>query len=282
LLPFPYSAEEQRQQAAQRMLKMSIQGVQPKLSAVLNIRAQVFEIVDQGGIYIIKPESPLFSELPANEDLTMRLAKAVGIETPLHGLIYCKDGSLSYVIRRFDRLKKNQRLAQEDFAQLSGSNREKKYASSMEKVAKIIETYTTFPALEKLKLFRLTLFSFLVGNEDMHLKNFSLITEGSRITLSPAYDLLNSTVVLQNPQEQMALPLNGRRNKLSPSDLLDYFPAYLQLPPQSVHKVLQDFSHAKPQWLDLIEHSFLSASMKEKYRLILEERWGFIFSEHLL
>lgn len=157
------SAEEQRREALARATKLSIQGVQPKLSARLAVRKGHFELIDRGGTYILKPQTELFLHLPENEDLSMRLAKTVGIEVPLHGLIYSADDSLTYFIKRFDRVARAGKLAVEDFAQLSGHFRTTKYDFSMERLAPILERYCTFPAVEKLELFRRTLFSFLIG-----------------------------------------------------------------------------------------------------------------------
>ncbi|MCP4152222.1 MAG: HipA domain-containing protein, partial [bacterium] len=157
---FPYSAEEQVREAAQRATKMSVQGVQPKLSALLDVKKSTFQVVNRYGRYILKPQNMLFPELPQNEDLTMKLAKIAGIEVPLHGMIYSKDNSLTYFIRRFDRVGKKRKLPLEDFAQLTGNTRETKYESSMEKVSAVIDGFCTFPAIEKIKLFRLTLFNF--------------------------------------------------------------------------------------------------------------------------
>jgi serine/threonine-protein kinase HipA len=150
---FPYSADEQVKEAVARASKMSIQGVQPKLSVKLNIKKEIFEILDSGGHYIFKPQTMSYKEVPENEALTMRLAKSIGIEVPIHGLLYSRDGSLTYFIKRFDRFGRNQKIPVEDFAQLSQKNRETKYSSSMEKVASIIDEFCTFPALEKYKLF---------------------------------------------------------------------------------------------------------------------------------
>jgi serine/threonine-protein kinase HipA len=122
-----YTAEELRAEAMQRASKMSIQGVQPKLSAILNIKNGLFEIVDKDGRYILKPQHQIFPELPQNEDLTMRLAESIGIEIPLHGLIYSKDHSLTYFIKRFDRKGQKDKVATEDFAQLAGMSRDTKY-----------------------------------------------------------------------------------------------------------------------------------------------------------
>jgi len=222
-LELPYTAAEQLHEAAARAPKMSIQGVQPKLSARLNVRKNHFEIVDKGGRFILKPQNPQFPELPENEDLSMRLAAAVGIDVPIHGMVYSKDNTFTYFIKRFDRIGRRRKLAVEDFAQLSDLSRETKYDSSMEKVVRVIETFCTFPAVDKIKLFRLTLVNFLIGNEDMHLKNFSLITRDDKIELSPAYDLISTTIALANPQEEIALPLMEKKSGLNRKTIIDYF-----------------------------------------------------------
>jgi len=126
LKDFPFSAEEQVREAIFRAAKMSIQGVQPKLSVRLNVKEEIFEIVDKGGHYILKPQTVHYKEVPENEDVTMRLAKQIGIDVPLHGLLYSKDGSMTYFIRRFDRAGRNKKIPVEDFAQLSGKDRETK------------------------------------------------------------------------------------------------------------------------------------------------------------
>src|SRR5690606_24644597 len=131
---------------------------------------------------ILKPQSQ-YEFAPENEDLSMRLMSAVGVNVPFHCLLYASDKSLVYCIKRFDRLARNKKTAVEDFAQLSGSNRDTKYNFSMEKLVSLIEKYTTFPAIEKADLFLRTLVNFLIGNEDMHLKNFSIITHDHKVTL---------------------------------------------------------------------------------------------------
>lgn len=274
LEPLEYSAEEQRNEAIDRVGKMSIQGVQKKLSAQLKIKEGCFEIVDQKGHYILKPQSDSYRELPENEALTMTLAKTIGIEAPVHGLVYSKDNSMTYFIKRFDRTGHNKKLALEDFAQLSGGDRNTKYNSSMEQVITIIEKFCTFPKIEFVKLFKRTLFNFLVGNEDMHLKNFSLITKDNKVYLSPAYDLLNSTIALKNAKEEMALPLRGKKNNLSRRDFLDYFgEERLGLNPKIIDEVLKELQHAIPGWQELIRVSFLSQEMQEKFLQLLEARY---------
>ena len=274
----PYTAAEQLREAASRAPKMSIQGVQPKLSLRLNIKKGEFEIVDTGGVYILKPQNPQFKQIPENEDVSMRLAEAAGIDVPIHGLIYSKDGSLTYFIKRFDRKGRKEKLAVEDFAQLLGYSRETKYDASMEKVATVVEQFCTFPVVEKIKLFRLTLVNFLIGNEDMHLKNFSLITREGKIELSPAYDILNSTIVLTSPQEETALPMAGKRRKLSGKILIDYFgQERLGLNRHVADSVLEDINNAIRNWRDLLNVCFLSDDLKEKYSDLLNERIQLIF-----
>ena|SRR3990167_3584756 len=273
LHPLTLSADEQRQEAIARVGKMSVQGVQAKLSAKLKIKEERFELVDQYGHYILKPQNEYYPELPENEALTMSLAAIAGLEVPVHGLIYSKDKSMTYFIKRFDRTGHHHKLAVEDFAQLSGVNRYTKYDSSMEKVMTIIARYCTFPKIEYVKLLKLTLFNFLIGNEDMHLKNFSLITRSQKITLSPVYDLLNSTIVQRNTQEEIALPLNGKKNNLNDRDFIKYFAAErLKLNQKTIADVLQTLEQAIPHWKQLINDSFLSSSMQKKYLQLLDER----------
>ena len=274
LQDLPYTAADQIFEAARRAPKMSIQGIQPKLSAILNTRKNGFEISDTGGRYILKPQNPQYPHLPENEDLSMRLAAAAGIPVPLHGLIYSKDGSLTYFSKRYDRAGEK-KIAVEDFSQLLGLSRDTKYDASMEKVVQVIDRYCTFPAVEKVKLFRLTLVNFLIGNEDMHVKNFSLMTRDGKVELTPAYDILNTTIVLSNPKEEIALPVKGKKNELDSNTLIDYFgQARLGLTPKSISSVMKDLHDAAALWDKLIGVSFLPEDMKREYRLLLEERCG--------
>ena len=278
LQSFPYSAEEQLQQAVLRAKKMSVQGVQPKLSAVLNVKEQSFDVVDQFGTYIIKPPNREFPEMPENEALTMRLAQLAGIETPLHGLLRCCDGSLSYMVKRFDRLPRGRKQHMEDFAQASERTRSTKYDSSMEKVADILE-YCTFPAVARMELFKRSLFNFITGNEDMHLKNFSLIYRKGRCELAPGYDLLNSALVwrlLGRPVkeiEELALPLAGKRRRLNREDWFEYFgKKRLQLTDAIIARCWKSLAKAADSWFMEIERSFLSAEAKDIYAEMVGER----------
>lgn len=268
-----YTAEEQRQEAFYRATRMSVQGVQPKLSARLNIKEGKLEIVDTGGRYILKPQHQYFTEMPQNEDLTMRLADEIGLEIPLHGLIWSKDNTLTYLIKRFDRKGQSEKIPVEDFAQLAGLTRDAKYDYSMEKVVGLIDKFCTFPSIEKLVLFKLVIFSYITGNDDMHLKNFSVITENGKVKLSPCYDLVNTIIEYKRPEEEIALPLRGRKKKLTRQILIDYFAIErCELPIKSIDKVLETIVTATPRWKELIDNSFLSKGMKEKYLDLLQSR----------
>ncbi len=277
---FPYNAAEQRKESLLRVGKMSIQGMQPKLSARLDLKNSGFIIVDAGGRFIIKPQHADYLNLPENEDVTMRLAAIAGVKTPLHGLLHCIDGTYSYFVKRFDRVGRAGRIPLEDFAQLAGLDRETKYDYSMEKLVALLN-YCTFPAVERSKLFARALFNFLVGNEDMHLKNFSLITIDGKVELAPAYDFLNSTLAYQElgkrieEIEEVALPLRGKKKRLTRDDWVKYYGTErLGLPGTAIEMVLSALQKAIPQWKALIDMSFLSARQKELYLELIDQRGG--------
>lgn len=287
LSPLPYSSKEQRVEARARATKLSIQGVQSKLSAVLDLEQQTFAFVNTGGGYILKPESETWPELPANEAISMTLAKYFNIEVPVHGLVFTKDGELTYFIKRFDRMssrqktshkKINNKIAVEDFAQLSENNRDTKYDSSIEKVVKIIDDYTTFPLIERPQLFRRILFNFVIGNEDMHLKNYSLINQKDIWKLAPAYDFLNTSIAIGNPAEESALPINGRKNKLRREDLTDYLATErLNLSSKTINDIMAELEALKPTFADLIGKSYLTSSMQEAYINLMNDRYDRLF-----
>ena len=271
--PFEYTAEEQRKEAFKRASKMSIQGVQPKLSTIFNIKREKFEVVDRGGRYILKPQHAYFSQMPENEDLSMRLAAEIGLDVPFHGMIWSKDNSLSYFVKRFDRKGQNDKVPIEDFAQLAGLSRDTKYNYSMEKVIKLVNRYCTFPAVEKVKLFKLVLFSFIIGNDDMHLKNFSIINHHGNIQLSPCYDLVNTIIEYKRPEVEIALPLRENKKNLTKNMLIKYFgKEQCELTDKVIENVLNSISNTVPKWREELGISFLSEEMKQKYMDLLDSR----------
>ena len=271
LKDLPYNSDELRWEAAGRAHKLSIQGVQPKLSARLNVKEQTFELVDEKGRFILKPQNSSYPALPENEDLTMKLARQSGLEVPDHGLIYDRDGVVTYWIRRFDRRGRGDRVPVEDFAQLLGRTRETKYESSLEEVASAIREHCSFPLAEYAKLFRLVVFNFLSGNEDQHLKNFSIIEDGV-CRLSPCYDLLNSTIATKS-LEETALPLRGKNRNINREDVLDYFGRQvLQLQPALMESILRELASSLVRWPAWIERSFLWPRFKREYEELTRSR----------
>lgn len=272
LAPLPFTREQLIAEAATRAVKMSVQGMQPKVSAVLRVPAGRMEIVDHGGRYIIKPPHLIHAELPENEALTMSLAATLGIEVPAHGLLLNADNTRSYFVRRFDRAGWD-RQPVEDFAQLSGASRETKYDSSTERLIEIIDRFCTFPALERLKFLDRLLCAFLTGNEDMHLKNWSLITRDGKVELAPAYDLLNSTIPNTQSREELALPLRGKKSNLTANDFWRYLASdRLGLAAALIEETKTRLAAACATWPARIAASFLSPEMQERYLALLAER----------
>ncbi|MFA5265355.1 MAG: HipA domain-containing protein [Opitutaceae bacterium] len=272
LAPLPYTRDQLLEEAAAHAVKMSIQGMQPKVSTVLRVTEGRMEIVDNGGRYIVKPPHLVYATLPENEALTMSLAATLGIEVPVHGLLENGDQTRSYFVRRFDRVGWN-RQPVEDFAQLSGASRDTKYDSSTERLIEIIDRFCTFPALERLKFLDRLLCAFLTGNEDMHLKNWSLITRDDKVELSPAYDLLNSTIPNPRSREELALPLRGKKNRLCANDFWRYLAGErLGLSAALIEQTRARFAAACAGWPARIESSFLSAEMKARYLALLAKR----------
>jgi serine/threonine-protein kinase HipA len=272
LIDFPYSAKELITLAQDLATKLSIQGVQLKLSAKLNVINSSFEVVEKFGTFILKPPHHLYEEVPQNEDVSMKLAKLCKIEVPLHGLMYNKDQSFSYFIKRFDRGSKKTKFPVEDFSQLMGFDRDTKYNTSIEKTISILEKYCTFPMIEKQSFYKLILFNFLIGNEDMHLKNYSLITLDGITKLSPSYDLLNTSIVLK-AQEEVALTLNGKKSNLKKQDLIDYLgKERLSLPNDTIDEILSNFESVIPKWHELIDICFLSQDKKNQYKDLINIR----------
>jgi serine/threonine-protein kinase HipA len=188
-------------------------------------------------------------------------------------MIHSKDRSLTYFIRRFDRKGQKDKIAVEDFAQLAGLSRDTKYNYTMEKLVRLVDDFCTFPAVEKARLFKRVVFNFLIGNEDMHLKNYSVITLNGKTELSPAYDFLNSTIVLKGDTEEIALPLKGKKSNLTPDILIGYFGRErCGLTDKVIDRNLDEIRSGLARWFSLIDESFLSSLMKEKYRLLLLDR----------
>ena len=244
---------------------LAVTGVQPKLS--LSIVGKGTEkrltLVGLWGEYILKPQSSEFAFMPETEDLTMHLARLFKIKTAEHALIYTAQGDLAYITKRFDR-HKGQKIHVEDLCQLSELLTEQKYKSSYERVGKVIAAFATNSGLDVLNYFRLVLFSFLTGNNDMHLKNFSLMHTDNGIVFSPAYDLLNVNLVFPKDDEDMALTLNGRKKKIKRNDF-DQFALSLHISDKVKENIYKQFAGQLKQVKELICSSFLPKEKQELY-----------------
>ena len=260
--------KEQLEALAKEIILKSIAvtGVQPKLSLQLEkTRNETprLTLVGLYGDYILKPPSEQYPCLPENEDLTMHLAEVAGIRTAAHSLIRLSSGELAYITRRFDR-QNGQKIAVEDFCQLTETLTEHKYRGSVEKIGKLVRQFTTNKGYEQQRLFELILFCYLTGNTDMHLKNYALIENTlGQYELSPAYDLLSTLLVLSD-EEESALTINGKKNRLKRTDF-DSVAKSLQINEKTVAAIYQRFAKILPAWQQWIERSFLSAEMKKQY-----------------
>ena len=255
----------------------AVTGVQAKLSLHLTHTTSTekerrFTIVGLWGGYILKPPNALYPQLPEVEDVTMHLATLAKIKTAPHCLIRLASGNLAYITKRIDRAKKG-KLAMEDMCQLTERLTEDKYHGSYEQIGKTIQKYSATPGLDVVNLFELVLFSFLTGNADMHLKNFSLIEQpGLGMVLSPAYDLVNTELVNPADDEEMALTLNGKKKKIKKEDFVTAMAA-LKVEEKQQMNIFKKMEKARSKWTEQIDKSFLTDEFKLKYKKIVTERF---------
>jgi serine/threonine-protein kinase HipA len=245
--------------------RISVTGVQPKLSVTLEKHQGTgrLTIVGLWGEYILKPQHDSLPAMPETEDLTMHLAHIFGIEVCDHSLIRASDGRLAYLAKRFDR-EKDKKIHVEDFCQLSEFLTENKYKGSYERAGKLILTYCTNTGLDTLKYFELLLFCYLTGNNDMHLKKFSLIYREGSIDLSPAYDLLNVNLVFPKDQEETALLLGGRKKNIHLRDF-EALGTILGIPDKVRTTSYKKFKSHNPSVQQMIQVSFLPSDMQATY-----------------
>lgn len=253
--------------------RVAITGVQPKLSLEITKdgTSPRLTIVKLWGDYIFKSPTKDYPALPENEDICMHLASLCGINTAIHGLMPLKSNELAYISKRFDR-QEGVKVAQEDLCQLTLSSTDEKYNSSMEKVGKTIARYTTNPVLDLVAFFDLTIFCFIIGNADMHLKNFSLITDqNGEIRFSPAYDLVSTVLVLPHDKEELALPIQGKKNGLTRKIFLT-FAENLSISKKAAENSLDQIINAIPHFDPMIEKCFLPVELKEKFHSLINSR----------
>lgn len=276
-LPVLDYTAEQLDQLALRIIQdqTSLTGVQPKLSLHLaeHEGRKRLTIVGLWGGYICKPKTSLYEQMPEVEDLTMHLAEVARIDVVPHTLMRMADNTLCYLTRRIDRTPAGEKIAMEDMCQLTERLTEHKYKSSYERIGKAVLRYSTLPKMDVTNFFELVLFSWLTGNNDMHLKNISLYEAADGIRLTPAYDLLNSVIINPKDDEELALTLNGRKKRLRKDDFIQ--PAIsLGIERVVVERLINKYFKLLPKFEDVIQKSFLSVELKERYSDLLRERLG--------
>lgn len=269
-----YTREEMDELAAQVIKSQTtLTGVQPKLSLNLDKHkdSQKLTIVGLWGGYIFKPQTERFAMLPENEDLTMHLAEIAMLKIVPHTLIRMKDGSIGYLTKRIDRTKKGDKIAMEDMCQLTERQTEHKYRSSYEQIGKAIRKYSTYPQLDMVDFLELVYFSWLTGNNDMHLKNFSLYSPAGEPVLTPAYDLLSAAISNPADDEELALNLNGKKKHLKDSDFVAAFRT-CGVPEIVFDRIKKKYLDLLPKFEEEIQRSFLSEDLKAAYIELLHKR----------
>jgi len=272
---FPYRHSEIKELAKEVVRRQTaVTGVQAKLSMDIEKlqHESRFTIVGLWGRFILKPQTELYPYLPELEDLTMHLAEAAKIQVVPHTLVRFADGQLCYLTRRVDRTTKGAKLPMEDMCQLSEKLTENKYRGSHEQIAKLILHYSSAPKLDLERFWEIVLFSWITGNSDMHLKNFSMYSPlPGNYQLAPAYDLLNTLLVMPSDTEELALTLNARKKKIK---LQDFRSAMINsgLDEKVIKNMLKKIHTAKESWYDWIERSFLPQEMKIGYTAMIKER----------
>lgn len=279
---FNYSLNEMAELAKNVVERsVAVPGVQPKLSLTIvndtlaNGKSGRLTVVGTlGGNYIFKPPSHHFTDMPQNEHVTMRIAEEVfKLRTVPSSLIRLASGELAYITKRIDRTNTGEKIHMLDMFQILEAF--DKYKGSMERVGKALQAYSANTLLDLSYYFELTLFSYLTGNNDMHLKNFSMINNGDNWELSPAYDLLNLTIVNPSDTEELALTLEGRKKKLRLENF-DTFALNLGMTDRQLKNVYSRFSKNKQLAFDWLDKSFLSSEQIEAYKALMDKRYTII------
>lgn len=274
----PYTFSEMAELAKETVERsVAVPGVQAKLSMSLiketkeNSDHRLTVVGALGGNYIFKPPSEDYAEMPQNEHLTMRIAEVFSINVVPSSLIRLASGELSYITKRIDRTDSGQKIHMLDMFQITEAS--DKYKSSMERIGKALNAYSENTLLDQIFFFELTLFSFLTGNNDMHLKNFSMIKSSSGWVLAPAYDLLNVAIILPTDTEELALTLEGKKKKLKKSHFQNLAKA-LGLTAKQTEGAFLRMTKNKPKAIEWIDKSFLSDELKSAYKELLEKRYA--------
>ena len=270
----PYSLDELDTLAAQVIKSQTtLTGVQAKLSLHLDRHegSKRLTIVGLWGDFIFKPQTQSYKTLPENEDLTMHLAEIAKIKVVPHTLIRLQDGTLGYLTKRIDRTSEGGKIPMEDMCQLTERQTEYKYKSSYEQIAKVIAKHSFVPLLDLTDFYEQVFFNWLVGNNDMHLKNYSLYAPKGKWVLTPAYDLLNVSMVNPKDTEELALTLNAKKKRIKKSDFVRAMETS-GISPKVFDNILAKYRKLLPKFNEIIDLSFLDKEDKEIYRQSITSR----------
>ena len=281
----PYTKADIKQLAEQVIRSQTtLTGVQAKLSLDISSslnQPQRFTIVGLWGRYILKPQTEQFKYMPEVEDLTMHLAELAKVNVVPHSLIRFADGELAYITKRIDRTAKGEKLPMEDMCQLSERLTEYKYKGSYEKIAKIIMQYSSVPKLDVINFWEQVVFSWLTGNADMHLKNFSLYSQRKGYySLTPGYDMISTALLMPEDTEELALTLYGKRRKIKRSDF-EVAMNSCSLEKKIIDNLFSKFTKVAEKWLEFIDISFLPKEMKQQYKLIITRKYQSFFDAQI-
>ena len=270
----PYSLDELDTLAAQVIKSQTtLTGVQAKLSLHLDRHegSKRLTIVGLWGDFIFKPQTQSYKTLPENEDLTMHLAEIAKIKVVPHTLIRLQDGTLGYLTKRIDRTSEGGKIPMEDMCQLTERQTEYKYKSSYEQIAKVIAKHSYVPLLDLTDFYEQVFFNWLVGNNDMHLKNYSLYAPKGKWVLTPAYDLLNVSMVNPKDTEELALTLNAKKKRIKKSDFVRAMETS-GISPKVFDNILAKYRKLLPKFNEIIDLSFLDKEDKEIYKQSIASR----------
>lgn len=281
----PYRLDEMEKLAKKIVdLSITVPGVQPKLSlgslkaklenGQVN-RLTILNALD--GNYILKPPNAMYSQMPENEHLSMKLAELFKINVVPSNLIRLTSGELCYITKRIDRKSSGAKVHMIDFLQIF--ELEDKYLGTMEMLGKKIGELSVNTLMDKLRFFELAVFNFIIGNNDMHLKNFSMFLSDFGWTLSPAYDLINVKIILPKDQEDTALKLGGKKHNFN-KRYFDQLGNVLELNEKQTGSVYKKLQIWLPNAVNLIEQSFLQEAATKRYIDLIEKRSAMFQTEN--
>ena len=268
----PFGIKDLPEQVRRAVGKMSLSGVQKKASVILNKQTKQIEIAQGNGTHILKPDVVDYPQIALVENLCMDMAEKMEMDVPPHAVLPMADGTPAYLIKRFDNLPKGERLHKEDMAQLLQVSTDEKYNGSLEKVGKAIRTHTTNVFLELTNFYERVVFNFLIGNGDMHLKNWALVETANTTKLAPCYDFVASRLFIPR-EDESALTINGKKNKLTRPDF-DKLAQNLELEEKGVENIFENLQEIKPAIISMIQGSDINAYRKNDWIKLIKDRYA--------